>query len=205
MKKKIAILFMWLSVASAMAQNMRTVFINMPDTIEPLLTKVNREDCVDFLDSKMKAVVKNRFDRSAELKMLTQDYLQLQLTEVSTMEMKLLPLKDSVSVICMVKTVCGPVCDSEIRFYDMSWKELEASDYFTFPSEEVFFQPLDLSEKDNEVSDMCLIKASLSADSLSMALEYTTHHSMNKEEREKVEARLRKEPLIMQWEDGHFK
>ena len=29
-------------------------FIAMPDSVAPLLTKVNREDCVDFLASNMK-------------------------------------------------------------------------------------------------------------------------------------------------------
>lgn len=33
-------------------------FIAMPDSVAPLLTKVNREDCVDFLASNMKAEVK---------------------------------------------------------------------------------------------------------------------------------------------------
>ena len=37
----------------------------------PLLTKVNREDCVDFLASNMKAEVKNRFGKVSELKRLT--------------------------------------------------------------------------------------------------------------------------------------
>ena len=39
---------------SASAQNMRSVFIAMPDSITPLLTKVNKEDFVDFLDNKGK-------------------------------------------------------------------------------------------------------------------------------------------------------
>ena len=75
-------------VASVMAQDMRSVFISMPDSVAPLLTKVNREDCVDFLDSNMKAVVRNRFDKESELKTLTKDYLLMQMTASSTMEMK---------------------------------------------------------------------------------------------------------------------
>ena len=42
---------------SVSAQDMKSVFIAMPDSITPLLTKVNKEDCVDFLDSNMKAEV----------------------------------------------------------------------------------------------------------------------------------------------------
>ena len=39
------------------AQEAKTLFVNMPDSLSPLLTKVNREDCIDFLESKMKAQV----------------------------------------------------------------------------------------------------------------------------------------------------
>lgn len=107
---------MLLCVLSLHAQDMKTLFIAMPDSMAPLLTKVNREDCVDFLASNMKAEVKNRFGKVSELKKLTDDYLFLQTTGSSSMEMKLLPLNDSVKVICVINTVCGPVCDSEIRF-----------------------------------------------------------------------------------------
>ena len=45
------------------AQEAKTLFVNMPDSLSPLLTKVNREDCIDFLESKMKAQVENRFGK----------------------------------------------------------------------------------------------------------------------------------------------
>ena len=42
------------SFTSLQAQEAKTLFINVPDSLCPLLTKVNREDCIDFLSSKMK-------------------------------------------------------------------------------------------------------------------------------------------------------
>ena len=33
---------------SSQAQEAKTLFINVPDSLCPLLTKVNREDCIDF-------------------------------------------------------------------------------------------------------------------------------------------------------------
>ena len=77
------------------AQDMRTLLVAMPDSILPLLTKNNRMDCVDFVDSKMKAEVKNRLGEVSELKVLTKDYLLLQMTSQSTVEMKLLSVNDS--------------------------------------------------------------------------------------------------------------
>lgn len=208
MKQILTILILWICTMSVSAQEMKAIFVNLPDSIEPLLTKVNKEDCVDFLDSGMKAVVKNRFDRSAELKVLTSDYLQMQLSDVSTLELKLLPLKDSVRVICMVKTVCASACDSDIRFFDTKWNELDASDFLKYPVEEVFYLPLDsLTDDVQELrakADICLMKASLSADDSSLTWEYTTPLTLYKDDREKLISLLRKEPLIMQWVEGRF-
>ena len=208
MKQILTILILWICTMSVSAQEMKKIFVNLPDSIEPLLTKVNKEDCVDFLDSGMKAVVKNRFDRSAELKVLTSDYLQMQLSDVSTLELKLLPLKDPVRVICMVKTVCASACDSDIRFFDTKWNELDASDFLKYPVEDVFYLPLDsLTDDVQELrakADICLMKASLSADDSSLTWEYTTPLTLHKDDREKLIPLLLKEPLVMQWVEGRF-
>lgn len=34
------------------AQEAKTLFVNMPDSLLPLLTSVNRADCIDFLEVK---------------------------------------------------------------------------------------------------------------------------------------------------------
>ena len=66
MKKKIVgMIACMLWVGWAQAQEMKDVFINMPDSISGVLTKVNREDCVDFLASNMKAQVTNLYDRQS--------------------------------------------------------------------------------------------------------------------------------------------
>ena len=98
---------------SATAQDMKSVFIAMPDSVTPLLSKINREDCVDFLDSNMKARVKNRFDGDAELQTLTEDYLMMQVSEVSTLEMKLLPVREEQDTDYLLKE-CNPMMDPSV-------------------------------------------------------------------------------------------
>ena len=44
------------------AQSLRECFVAMPDSLSPLLTKINREDFLDFMDSGMKAEVTNRMN-----------------------------------------------------------------------------------------------------------------------------------------------
>ena len=209
MKKTLFIIGMLLCVFSLHAQDMKTLFIAMPDSIAPLLTKVNREDCVDFLASNMKAEVKNRFGKVSELKKLTDDYLFLQTTGSSSMEMKLLPLNDSVKVICVINTVCGPVCDSEIRFYSTRWEQLAESDFIRLPSVEAFYLPVDTLTDEayvaiREKADMELVKATLSEDKSIISFTYTTPDYLAKTEREKLVVYIRKEPVVYEWKGGKY-
>lgn len=197
-------------VMSVMAQDMKTVFVAMPDSVTPLLTKVNREDCIDFLDSNMKAVVKNRFGNVAEMKVLTDDYVLMQTSEVGTLEMKLLPLADSTKVICMVKTVNVPVADSSVRFYTSDWsQQLDVKEFLQLPSMDAFFLPND-SLKDEAIltrkkADMHLMKAQLSKEDTSLTFTYTTPDYLNEEDREKLLPHLRKEPIVLRWSEGKFR
>ena len=197
-------------VMSVMAQNMKSVFVAMPDSVTPLLTKVNREDCIDFLDSNMKAVVKNRFGNVAEMKVLTDDYVLMQTSEVGTLEMKLLPLADSTKVICMVKTVNVPVADSSVRFYTSDWsQQLDVKEFLQLPSMDAFFLPND-SLKDEAIltrkkADMHLMKAQLSKEDTSLTFTYTTPDYLNEEDREKLSPHLRKESIVLRWSEGKFR
>ena len=210
MRTLLLIIVSILGVVSVSAQDMKSVFIAMPDSITPLLTKVNKEDCVDFLDSNMKAEVKNRFDGTVEMKVLTEDYTLVQTSEIGTLEMKLLPVNDSTKVVCMVKTVCASACDSDIRFYASDWsKELDAGDFLQKPSASVFFLPNDtLSEEGvliRKKADMHLMKASLSKDDVSLTFIYTTPDYLNKEDKEKMLRHLNQNPVTFQWKDGKFR
>lgn len=210
MRRYLSIFALLCCFMSVYGQDMKTIFVAMPDSLTPLLTKVNKEDCIDFLASNMKAEVKNRFDKSAEMKALTEDYLQFQMTENSLLEMKLLPLNDSVKVVCMVKTVCSSACDSEIHFYTSDWKEeLSSADYLQKPSQDVFFIQADTTSEEyvlaRKSADVNLVKAMLSKDDASLAFIYTTPDYMNKETREKLEPYLRKEPVVLRWQEGKFR
>ena len=197
-------------VMSVVAQDMKTVFVAMPDSVTPLLTKVNREDCIDFLDSNMKAVVKNRFGNVAEMKVLTDDYVLMQTSEVGTLEMKLLPLADSTKVICMVKTINIPVADSSVRFYTSDWsQQLDVKEFLQLPSMDAFFLPND-SLKDEAIltrkkADMHLMKAQLSKEDTFLTFTYTTPDYLNEEDREKLLPHLRKEPIVLRWSEGKFR
>ena len=127
--KKLIISLLLLPLALAVsAQEARTLFTHMPDSLCPLLSAVNRADCIDFLDSKMRAQVTNTFGGKSEMTILTPDYIRMQLTSRNTWQMKVLPLTDSTRVICTVSTAYAPAPDSHIRFYDIDWHPLPTAD-----------------------------------------------------------------------------
>ena len=191
------------------AQEMKDVFVNMPDSLSGLLTKVNRADCVDFLASDMKAQVTNRYGRQSELKSLTKDYLFLQATPQSSWEMKLLPVNDSTKLICFVHTVCAPVCDSKIEFYTADWQPLTKGEYMQLPVADSFYLPIDSLHADSlatlrREADLTFLKATLSPDDTSLAFTYTTIDFVRKETAEKLKEYIRKSPLRYKWAGGKF-
>lgn len=208
--KRLLLLICLLASISMQAQNMKEVFVAMPDTLTPLLTKVNREDFGDFLASNMKAEVRNRFGKTSEMTELTDDYLFLKMTSASSMEMKLLPLNDSVKVICMVQTYLAPVADSNVKFYDMDWKPLETSRFIDLPADSLFFRKPDNEAQADSLRnlfthiDISLQEARLSADSRTLSFRYTTPEYLDKVTWDNLKAFLVRNPLQYVWAGNRF-
>jgi hypothetical protein len=209
MKRTLLTLYIACCAAAAQAQDMAARFVAMPDSLLPLMTKVNREDCVDFLESHMAAKVKNRFDGQTEMTALTSDYLRIAMTDISTVEMKLLPMPDSSVVTCMVTTVSTPVPDSHIRFFDAQWQEIPAEGLLEMPVEDAFYVPTDTLTDElvslRRKAEMYFVRADLSADDHSLTFTYTSPQYLAKEDREALDPWLTKEPVRYEFEEGYFK
>ncbi len=192
------------------AQEMDAVFVAMPDQYVPQLENAWRKDLIDLYNSGKEAKLKNTMNGFSTLKKLTDDYLLLQVTDRSTVEMKLLPLVNNTYVICMITTVYGPVPDSQVEFFTTDWKPLDAADLYTPVSAEWFIK--DDADKSRiafiEATtrlDMDLRKYSLSPDNQMLTEEYTTPQSLSEAERKRVEPFLKNEPKVYTWEKFHFK
>lgn len=208
--KQILLIACMLCSLTLPAQDIKSLFIELPDSLSPLLTKVNREDFGDFLASNMKAEVRNRFGKTSEMITMTDDYLMLKVSSVSTAEMKLLPVNDSVKVICVVRTYAAPAADSQIEFYDTSWQELPLSDFLTLPAEDTFYKhPQSAVQADSlrnlrASADMYLLKAELSKEEPVLTFTYTTPDYLDEETAGKLRAYLVAAPLRYKWKDGKF-
>ena len=189
------------AMTMASAQDMRTIFLNAPDKIFPLLTGNDRADLVDFIEADMKAKVSNRLDGTSELHELGRDYLMLATTASSTMQMKLLPVKDD-TIICVVKTVKAEAADSRIFFYDKEWNALDGSAMFVYPSINDFFASAADAAAWSDACDIYLVSLALSAGDNTLVAEYTMPAYMNVDDAAKVKPLLRK--LVYRWSGGRF-
>lgn len=211
MKKfNILLLLFFVGIQVLQAQEAKTCFVNMPDSLSPLLSSVNRADFVDFLESKMKAEVTNSFSGKSEMEALSSDYIRVKMTEQSSWQMKLLPVNDSTKVICTVSTVCAPACDSHINFYTTDWKELPSSSYLqALPVIDDFVvatpDSVDVYEYQNvrRQADMILMKADLSAVDSVLTFTFTTSDYMEKQAAEKLKPFIRR-PISYTWSQGRF-
>ena len=211
MKKLIIGLLLCPLVLAVSAQEARSLFVHMPDSLSPLLSAVNRADCIDFLDSKMRAQVTNTFGGKSEMTMLTPDYIRIQLTSRSTWQMKVLPLADSTRVICTVSTAYAPAPDSHIRFYDADWHPLPAADYLdTLPAMTDFLLPPSdtgnvYRQRDaRRQADLLLLDASLAPDSMMLTFSLATPRYMEKETADELKPFIRRQ-LIYVWQRGKFR
>ncbi len=192
------------------AQEAKTCFKNMPDSICPLLSAVNRADFIDFLESKMKAEVTNSFGGKSEMTELSPDYIHVKMTPQSSWQMKLLSINDSTKVICVVATVCAPACDSHVKFYTTDWKELVACPtcrhcpFWMILSLRPRIRWMSMKYQDaRRQADMLLMKADLSAKDATLAFTFTTTDYMGKEAAEKLKPFVRR-PIVYTWNQGKF-
>lgn len=181
------IVAMLLACQVTFAQQIRESFVNMPDSLSTLLTKVNREDFIDFLDSNMKAEVNNRLGGKSQMTKLSADFLEVRMSEQSTFQLKVLTKPDGTQLLCAVSTVCGPVCDSHVDFYTTDWQPLDANTLLPkLPVLDTFLKPLpeDASYTLRDAyrqADMLLMKAALSADDATLSFTLTTPEYMDAE------------------------
>lgn len=204
--RKIVYILMFLAFAASAqtnAQQMRTIFTEMPDSIIPLLTHSNRADCVDFLDAKMKARVTNRLDGQSELLQLTPDYLKMKLTKHTQLQMKLLPRSSGDTIICMVNTVCAEANDSRVRFYTKEWQEITpATKMFRKPLTREFFAVGDSLEKILKIADIFLVELTLSPENATMQANYTMPAYMTSSDSAFVTKSMR--PINYRWTGKTF-
>jgi hypothetical protein len=115
------------------SQTIEDLYVKMPDILNPTLSRQNRLELLEYHKVHQSDSTTNRFGNQAYL--ITMDTINERIvvknTPESIFEMKMLTLKDSTLVVGIIHTVCAPVCQSSIEFYDTAWNKVSLK--FTLP------------------------------------------------------------------------
>jgi hypothetical protein len=112
-----------LTQASAQSTTLRDVFKQMPDSLMPYLSKNNRLDFIDFIDSGMQAEVKNQLGGTSQMLSLGQDSLTIRMNPSLLTHMLLM---DSTVVMIETFTVDSIYGQSRVHYYNLQWQPIAA-------------------------------------------------------------------------------
>jgi hypothetical protein len=210
MKRYSFLLLLCLCTLSAKAQDIKTLFTQIPDTYLPQLETAWRKDLIELYQAGKDARLQNTMGGYSRLLKLTDDYLLLQVTERSSIELKKLPLINNTYIICMVTTIEGPVADSRVAFYTTGWELLESSALFTPVAADWFINEnadagSDAFKDAIARLDIHLIKYRLSPENLSLTAVYTTPLYLDEEERKQILPFLKEHPKVYTWDKSLFR
>ncbi len=115
----ICFLTCWLGVS---AQSLREVWIEMPDSILPYLSKSQRTELADYVEMKAEPAVLSTFGDSVRIERMTNNYLLLKANETTRLEIKLL---DN-NTLALVQTWMAPAAESKLSLFNLQWQPKEA-------------------------------------------------------------------------------
>lgn len=189
------------------AQNVSDLFVGMKDNMILPMDSDNRLDLIDLYHAGKKSFIINNLKDTCVLEDLREDYLSLSMPR-SHMEIAMLPMINDTKVIMVIKTWCGPVCDSELSFYTSSWKEIDASVFIKAVGPSWFMKNQDENDYHYiaalQLLDMNLMAFHYDPDKKALQQTFTTPQYVSKEERWKLKNYVKADPKIYRWDQTHF-
>ena len=206
MKRFVTIIILVLVVSLTKAADLRTLFINMPDSIMPMLTKSERMDFLDYMDSGMRGGVKNRLGGESEMTVLEDNMLTVKTSAAGRLDMVLFTRNNGKKLICIIKTVTARYDDSRLSFYNEDWTPVETKTVIKLPQFEDFLTKETL--RNDSLADLkkqsMLRLQSVTANDDALEFRYTSLDYIG-ENAERFRAWFKAEPLRYIWMGKGFK
>jgi len=195
-----------LALAPVKAEDLRTLFVNMPDSIMPTLTRSDRMDFMDYMDSGMKARVRNKLGGESVMTAFSENSLTIMTSQSGRLEMALFPLKKGNCLVCIIKTVTARFDDSRITFYDQDWNPVDAGSLIEFPQLDDYLTKTALkSDSLDDLRKQSLLRLqSASAVNNGLEFRYTSLDYIG-EDADKYRSWFKPEPLRYTWTGKRFK
>jgi hypothetical protein len=200
----LAFSFFTLTVA---AQPVAHYFTQMPAELIPGISIDTRKDLVDFYKNGKLSVMPAAFGGKVQLMTLENDYLFLQTSESSDLQIKILHPTDSLRVLAVVRTVAGPLRDSRVRFYDTSWKLLKDWTMPTFSIKDFIdmdkAKTLGLTDRVREIGPRLFVAVTFKATEDSFVAVSSLKTDMEKAQSESLGALVR-DSVVYRWNNNRF-
>lgn len=198
MKKIFLILLVSFSLLPLNAQNMRQIWLEMPDSIVPYLNRSLRTELADYVTMGMKLEVMNALRDTTRIEKLTDDYILVQLSNATKLEIKSL----DASTIAMVQTWCGPLAESKLSLFSNNWEvkplNIDVSPMFVKPdtmSQQRYSELLDMA-------NVTMNEMQLSVKDNSLTIKYSVP-LLSSTDKKEMQAILRQRKL--NWNGTTFK
>lgn len=138
------------------------VFAFIPLEVLDMLRPSTRLDMIDYYeqaDSLLSAP--NALGGSSRFLQVADDYLKMQVTPVSTLEIKILPLVKKEKVIMTLYTTGSDdgAKDTDVRFFDETLRPMHPGDFIKPPKLKNFFNLKNSKVKENEIREALPFKA----------------------------------------------
>lgn len=119
---------------SAQSQCIDSYFVGMPDGLNPTMTKKNRLELLEYHKVGQSDSILNRFGKMSYLQTFDtlNNLIVVKNTESSSIEIKLLKVDGNSPILGIIQSVCAPICQSRVSFYDTAWSKLPIQ--FTMPN-----------------------------------------------------------------------
>lgn len=137
------------------------------------------------------------------------DYLQIKTSDVGTLELKLLPVRDDSVIVCVIRTVCTNVCDSHISFYSSNWNKLDNERFLPDVSADFFLNSSPKKSKNDKYAvslpDIDPISASFSETGTDLTLTFHYKERLTDEQIQKLKPLLKGDSVILTWKNTTFR
>lgn len=191
---------------SAYAEDLRTLFLNMPDSIMPTLTRSDRMDFLDFKDIGMKARATNKLGGESVMTELSERMLSVTTSGSGKVDMVLLPRKNGSNLICIIKTVTARYDDSRLEFYNENWTPVDAKQLIKLPRFDDYLTREALRQDSlsyfKKISILRL--QSITAVENTLEFRYTSLDYIG-EDADRYRSWIKSDPIIYTWTGKRFK
>lgn len=121
--KPLACFLLCLCSMTAAAEPIDSLFAKVPREVLPMFDRTARLDMLDLYNSKLAAKAENTYGGQSEMRRKTDDFIELRLTDVSTWQMKILPIEQD-TIICCLLSIEAMGTTTSISYYNQNWKPI---------------------------------------------------------------------------------